>query len=295
MRVWAQVAIALVFVGVVIGACSSRTVFPTEAVEVSVRSDQDREDLAAILRASAKRHGMFFRDDSTYSTEAGHGDESVHMTLFRPLGGKEWPEVDVSDLWHLGTPWVTFNDGLDSNEPPLARLARADLIRQLRDRWPTLREVPLLPSGGLPNWQDLRATSTGYKIAAGAAQKYELNSNSTVVAASTDAIDPGRTSEGREAYCLKDASVTDLANASMTHLAELRKHYSYCRFDPHSTDLVIAELVRRGDRQALFDSAIRADLQGDRTKARSYLIASAAKGDAEANDALDRLNHGGDP
>jgi len=273
-----------------------RTIPYVEAVELSLQSDADREELAAILRRQAQREGMFFRDDSTWMMETSKGDHTVSMVLYRPLGGKkEWPEVQVSNLWHVTTPWITFLEAADPQHANASQRTRDALMSELRQRWPDLRELPLLPSGGLPSWRHLRITAAGYKVAAEAATTYGLPPSSSLLAPAGTPTPPTATGDGKRIYCLHDPSLGDLASASLERLRELRKHYSICTFDPHSTDLLLAELVRRQDGPSLFDAAIRAGLKNDRETARDLMRLSAKRGYVRAQDGVAAMERGEAP
>jgi hypothetical protein len=158
--------------------CGGRAVATAQAIELPHSSEPE---LSAILRAHAARQRMFFTDYSAWP-QSGSDPVTVSLVLYRPIAGKEWPEVTVDEAGHPGIPWVEFVDSWVPQETVAARASRASIVAELRARWPNLREVPVLPDGGLPLRDDLRFTPNGYKVAALAAPNYGLAPNSPLVA-----------------------------------------------------------------------------------------------------------------
>jgi hypothetical protein len=69
--------------------------------------------------------------------------------------------VLVDDGGHQGRPWLTF---LRGKHPKLASKVRADLLADIKGRWPEARNVPIMPNGGLPIANDLVWTGTIYVV-----------------------------------------------------------------------------------------------------------------------------------
>jgi hypothetical protein len=159
-------------------ACSGRAVHTAEAVELPRSSERE---LATILSEHAARERLFFTDYWTLPQSKDRGPPTTPIVLYRPIAGTEWPEVTVDELGHPGVPSVEFVDSWVPEETAAARASRVALVAELRARWPDLREVPVLPDGGLPLRGDLRFTRDGYKIEALAAPNYGLDPNSSFV------------------------------------------------------------------------------------------------------------------
>lgn len=173
---------ALLLIMCLASACGTgRTLRYADAVEVPIDPNESAQ-LSALLEDAAKRERFFFRDDSAYMNETTNGQLTVHMTLFRPLEGeKEWPEVKVqAEANH--SPWVLFLPPAEERYAEPTASTRQRILSALRARWPNLRTVPILPSGGVPLSQDVVWTRDGYKVAPEKASGYELPANSPLIA-----------------------------------------------------------------------------------------------------------------
>ena len=148
-----------------------------EAIEVPV-VQQDQVRFFEILERAAKREGLFFRDSSAHMRSASNGTLTFYASLFRPLAGeKEWLEVQV--LQQNGySPWVIFHSAAEEPWRETTVASRGRIISSLRQQWPELQNLPILPSGGVPAPDDLVGTSNGFKIRPDRAAKYDLASNS---------------------------------------------------------------------------------------------------------------------
>ncbi|SFK52940.1 hypothetical protein [Caulobacter sp. UNC279MFTsu5.1] len=103
------------------------------------------------------------------------------MIVYRPLGhDREWPEIQVMAN-RGGPPWVLFLEAADREHLGATSRTRDGVLADLRRRWPHLRNVPILPSGGVPLRDDLQLTPTGYKLAARKAEVYGLPRGSPLV------------------------------------------------------------------------------------------------------------------
>lgn len=143
---------------------------------------RESDQLSALLERVAKRERFFFRDSSDYMKEATDGQITVHITLFRPLGGeKEWPEVQVQAHGEH-SPWVLFLPPAEERYAEATAKSRKRILSTLRATWPNLRKVPILPHGGVPLPKDVILTREGYKVAADRAASYELPPDSPLVA-----------------------------------------------------------------------------------------------------------------
>lgn len=152
-----------------------------DAVEVPLDPKASGQ-LARVLEQAAKQEGFFFRDSSAYMRATTEGQFTVHMTMFRPLEGeKEWPEVQIQAEGDH-SPWVLFLPPAEERYAAATARTRQRILAALRERWPNLRKIPILPSGGVPLADDVVLTSRGYKVVANRASDYELGANSPLVA-----------------------------------------------------------------------------------------------------------------
>ena len=110
----------------------------------------ERAELAAVFAGFAQRNGLSFHDTSPRAQRLSNGRQTLAFTLERPLtSGRQWSEIAVSAIDNEAT-LVTFAEPLDKGVAEESQRGRADLIAELRRRWPATRTVPLLPDGGLP-------------------------------------------------------------------------------------------------------------------------------------------------
>ena len=136
------------------GACSDSKSGPrrfryAEAVEVPV-AVTERDQLAALLAGFAQRNGLAFHDTSPRAQRVSNGKQTIALMVQRPLtNGRLWDEVEVSAEGNEPA-LVTFAEPLDQGIAADSANGRAELVAELRRRWPGTREVPLLPDGGLP-------------------------------------------------------------------------------------------------------------------------------------------------
>ena len=155
------------------------------AIEVPLKTPSDDTDLVAILRNYAAAHGMHVDDDSQRwrefqrdSNAPANTRMSIYVGMWR--GSKdEDMEVGIDDMGHLRRAWVSFYRG---GKQDLPAPALAQILRQITNRWSDAVYLPALPSGGLPLESDLRRTPSGYKIAPGSAERYDLPATSPLLA-----------------------------------------------------------------------------------------------------------------
>jgi len=136
-----------------LAACSSgngeRRFRYAEAVEVPV-AVTERDQLAGLLAAFAQRNGLAFHDTSPRAQRLSNGHQTLAMLIQRPLtNGRLWDEIEVTANGNAPAT-VTFAEPLDKGIAADSASGRAQLVAELRRRWPATRQVPLLPDGGLP-------------------------------------------------------------------------------------------------------------------------------------------------
>jgi len=142
----------------------------------------ERHELAAFLASFAHRNDFYLRDSSNYMKRATDGFKTVSIVVYRPVAeGEEWAEITAHAI-RDGQPYVTFQNPPDQRYSAAADKTRAGLLAELRREWPATQEIPILPSGGLPNVDDLRPTEAGLRIDATKAATYDLPANSPLLA-----------------------------------------------------------------------------------------------------------------
>ena len=110
----------------------------------------ERERLAMALAGFAQRNGLAFHDTSPRAQRLSNGHQTLALQIQRPLtNGRLWAETEVAAFGNAPA-LVTFAAPLDQGIAADAERGRAELVAELRRRWPVTRQVPLLPDGGLP-------------------------------------------------------------------------------------------------------------------------------------------------
>lgn len=155
------------------------------AVEISLRTPADRNDLLAMLRRHAAAGGLHVDDVSRQVVELQRSDpsfpdfarRSIYVGVFRGTDDDQL-EVSVDDSGHPGRAWVIFLRGA---QVAAATRLREELLGNIRQRWPDVPSVPVLPDGGLPLADDLVQTPTGYRIMRSRAAGYNLPAESPLL------------------------------------------------------------------------------------------------------------------
>ena len=152
-----------------------------DAVEVPTPVTE-RDQLAAVLAGYAHRNGLGFEDSSPRAQRHSDGEQTLAFKIERPLtNGRLWTEVQVSAVGN-GPALITFARPLDRGIEADADAGRAEVLGELRQRWPGTAKVPVLPDGGIPRQGDLRHTPDGLRIARAAAARYRLPADSPLLA-----------------------------------------------------------------------------------------------------------------
>jgi len=76
--------------------------------------------------------------------------------------------MDFKD--RIGRVWITFPVGED---PALSADFRSVLMKEIKDAWPSIATLPIMPNGAIPLTHDLIRTADGYQVSESAASKYE--------------------------------------------------------------------------------------------------------------------------
>jgi hypothetical protein len=134
------------------------------AFEVPLTSAVDRADFLTILTAEARAEGL---DVDVETAEQNRMAEkipelrsSIHATVYRS-GYRRHSEALVSDQFHPGSVWISFQKGED---PALAQRFRERLMSRTIERWPETLSVPIAQTGALPHKRDLVRGNQGYEI-----------------------------------------------------------------------------------------------------------------------------------
>lgn len=157
-----------------------------EAVEIPLDVATEREELVGLLSGEAGQHSGLHVDDVSLRSERYYADSDILEPNQLPtLSITVWRGEDddqlvatVSDLFHRGRVWATFNRGENPAQETPFREAAIELIRK---RWPETKSLPIL-AGGLPHPRDLVLTGDGYQIRQSAAQSYDLPPKSDLIA-----------------------------------------------------------------------------------------------------------------
>ncbi len=143
------------------------------AYSVPLASEKDRNDFLEVLRATARGQGMHVDAAPREWLEATAKDVpaasmTIHAAVWKDPNDKE-PVADVMDLGHSNDAWLTFSKGTD---PKFNAQFRNRVMPEIMRRWPDTLSLPILPTDGLPQYEDLIRTPEGYKLKPGAASKY---------------------------------------------------------------------------------------------------------------------------
>lgn len=135
------------------------------AFEVPLDTLVDRADFLTILTAEVAAEGLDVGVETAQEMErwaemSPRLRKSIDATVYRG-GDFRQVEAHVSDQFHLGHVWISFNQGED---PALARRFRDQLMSRTIKRWPKTLSVPVSPTGSLPHKEDLVHGTQGYEI-----------------------------------------------------------------------------------------------------------------------------------
>lgn len=157
-----------------------------EAVEIPLDVETERDELVALLSGEANQHAGLHVDDVSVRSARYYADSDVLEFNQRPTvsitvwRGEHDDQLvaTVSDLFHHGRVWATFNRGTKPEQETPFREAAIKLIRK---RWPETKSLPIL-AGGLPDPEHFVLTREGYKIRRSEAQNYDLPLDSDLFA-----------------------------------------------------------------------------------------------------------------
>ncbi|MDQ0466930.1 hypothetical protein QO010_004727 [Caulobacter ginsengisoli] len=146
---------------------SARTV---AAIEVPLPTEKDKTDFLDLLAKDAVTHG--------YHLDTATPEELAQLSTVSPisLNATVWRGEDEEAIAsamdsrdHIGRIWLTFSKG---KKPEDATRFREALLQHVRERWPDTRSLPIMPTGAIPNAEDLNRTPAGYVVKPSEAAKY---------------------------------------------------------------------------------------------------------------------------
>jgi hypothetical protein len=152
------------------------------ALEVPLRTSEDHADLLAMLQRVARQQGLHVDDGtmqwirfrrSASSNEPDFANDILTKTIYAAVyrGSDDSDmEIFVDDGGRLGRAWLTFIRG---ERPDLAAGTRAQLIAEIKRRWPDARSIPVMPSGALSLATDLTWTGASYVVKPDRLASYE--------------------------------------------------------------------------------------------------------------------------
>ena len=155
-------------------------------VEVPVRSDAERQELVRLLKRHAAEDGELHVDDMSQASLKEDAEFNIipaemratmNVSVWRGQDDDEFI-ADIRESSFRRGPWLSFAEG----KPRRFVAFRSKVLRAIKQRWPNTRDIPILPSGGVPHPRDLTLTPVGYRINRAAAGSYELPASSPLLA-----------------------------------------------------------------------------------------------------------------
>ncbi len=148
----------------------------TDAFEVPLPSQTERERFLSLLHEVAEDHAMHV-DAETQEELKRRANVSAQFS--RTMSAAVWkssnddePIASAMDSHdHLCQVWLTFSKGED---PALNSKFRDALVSEVMRSWPDTLSLPIMPTGAIPLHRDLIRTADGYVVNPTEAYKYEL-------------------------------------------------------------------------------------------------------------------------
>ena len=139
------------------------------AYSVPLASDKDRKDFLQVLSTVAKQQGMHVDAATRQDLEAmSDTPMTIDVGVWKGPNDKE-SVAFITDLGHLHNAWIMFSKGTDSQ---FNTQFRDRVLREIMRRWPDTLSLPIMPTGAIPNPEDMIRTPGGYKVNPAAASKY---------------------------------------------------------------------------------------------------------------------------
>lgn len=154
------------------------------AYEVPLPTEADRTSCLELLRAAAAVEGLHIdvADQEQLRRTADAipaAKRTIHAGIWRGEKDTSSEGVIMDGADHLGLVWIMFSRGEDADA---AKRYRERVMRQVRERWPETRTLPIMPTGAIPLHGDLRLTPRGYLVKPSASSRYGLSPTSPLVA-----------------------------------------------------------------------------------------------------------------
>jgi hypothetical protein len=154
---------------------------------VPIGSEAERQELVKLLATHAAADGDLHVDDGSQArreADAEHNIIPAEMRSTMSVGvwrGRDDDEyiAGINETSQHRGPWLSF---LEGRKPQRFVAFRRNVLAAIRRRWPATRDIPILPSGGVPNPQDLKLTPVGYRINPAVAESYQLPTTSPLLA-----------------------------------------------------------------------------------------------------------------
>jgi hypothetical protein len=143
------------------------------AYSVPLASEKDRNGFLQVLRTAANDEGMHVDASSRQDLETmAKGNPvalmNIQAAVWKDPNDKESVAI-IMDLGHLNDAWIMFSKGTD---PQFNAKFRDRVLREIMRRWPDTLSLPIMPTGAIPNPEDMIRTPDGYKVNPAAASKY---------------------------------------------------------------------------------------------------------------------------
>ena len=169
LRVVVSLSLLCAACGAVEQPKSAKTV---AAYEVTLPTASDKRRFLALLTQKAEAAGFHVdaaTDDQLKATSEV-SPQTFNATVWRGSDDEE-PIASAMDFQdHLGRVWISFSLGED---PARSRQFREELIPAIKDTWPDMASLPIMPNGAIPLADDLVRAPRGYIVKPTAAAKYE--------------------------------------------------------------------------------------------------------------------------
>lgn len=147
---------------------SHRTV---TAYEVPLSTVAERHRFLDLLRREAAAFG--FHVDAATDEELRVVSEVSPLTINAAIWRGEDEEIIASAMNPPTEPdrtWITFAKG---ENPALSAAFRKRLTRAIIRYWPQMLSLPIMPTGAIPNPEDMERTPSGYAVKASERWRYE--------------------------------------------------------------------------------------------------------------------------
>ena len=143
------------------------------AFDVPLPTATDREQFLGVLRREAAAAGFHFDavSDQDLRIMSQVSPLTMNASISRRENGFEFVASAMNPPTEPGRIWITFAKGED---PQRSAAFRQRLMRVIIQRWPETLSLPIMPTGAIPNPEDLLRTRSGYVIKPSEEFRYQL-------------------------------------------------------------------------------------------------------------------------